>query len=536
MKTNNLKEPKSGIAGLKENLGSDLLSGLLVSFIALPLSLGIAKASGFPPIMGVWTAIIGGMVASFFGSAPLTIKGPAAGLIVICAGAVSELGNGVLVGDVDIQGWHLAVAAVVLAGLTQILFGFAKLGKLSDFFPSSAIHGMLAAIGIIILAKQVPLLLGVEPALYKGFGPIKLLANIPFFLKHMNYHVALIGAVSLGIMFGLPLIKSKIFKVIPPAIITLVVAVLMGISMKLNTFSPDLKSLLHVDNLFDTLNINADFSKVATGVFFKYYIMFLLIGSIESLLTAKAMNGLDPYKRTTNYNNDLISAGAGNTIAGLFGGLPMISEIARSSANLSNGGKTWWANFFHGVILLLFVSLALPLLNMIPNAALAAILISVGYRLAAPKTFKHTFEIGLGQLIVFVGTIVMTLVEDLLIGIATGIVLKFIIHLINGVSIRDFFQSKVLINESEEGKYYIEVKNPAIFSNFLSLKKILSKIPVGKKIFLDFKDAKFVDHTVIENLNGIANAYNNGGGHFEIIGFENHHNLSNHPSAARKKK
>lgn len=537
MKTTNLSKnaPKTGFTGLKENFKSEILSGLLVSFIALPLSLGIAKASGFPPIMGVWTAIVGGLIASFFGSAPLTIKGPAAGLIVICAGAVTDMGNGILVNGVDVQGWHLAIAAVAIAGICQVLFGIFKLGKLSDFFPSSAIHGMLAAIGIIIFVKQVPILLGVAPASYKGFGPVKLLSSIPDFFAHMNGSVAIIGFVCLLIMFGMPMVKIKALKVIPPAIVALIVSVIMGITMHLTTFSPDLNSLLHVDNLFETLNFNADFSGVGSSVFIKYVIMFLLIGSIESLLTAKAMNGLDPYKRKTNYNSDLISAGIGNTVAGLFGGLPMISEIARSSANLNNGGRTMWANFFHGLFLLLFVALALPFLNMIPNAALAAILISVGYRLAAPNTFRKTYEIGAGQLFVFIGTIVMTLVEDLLVGIATGILIKIIIHIFNGVSLTSFFKSSLNVIQTDD-IYTVDVTDSAIFANFLSLKKVLAKLPKGKHIIVNFKETILVDHTVLENLHSISHAYEGEGGKFEIIGLEDHKSLSNHPFATKKKK
>ena len=185
--------PKDGIAGLKENFASDASSGFIVFLLALPLSLGIAKASDFPPIMGLITAIIGGIVVSLFMGSRLSIKGPAAGLIVIVAGAVSEFGGGEL-------GWHLALGAMVVAGIVQILFGVFKLGKLMDFFPLSAVHGMLAAIGLIIIGKQIPVFLDVNPALTKGKEPLELLASIPEFIREMDPRATIIGAISLAIM------------------------------------------------------------------------------------------------------------------------------------------------------------------------------------------------------------------------------------------------------------------------------------------------------------------------------------------------
>ena len=189
--------PADGLAGLKENFKSDAISGFIVFLLALPLSLGIAKASDFPPIMGLITAIIGGLVVSFFMGSRLTIKGPAAGLIVIVAGAVAEFGQG----NNDL-GWKLALGAMVVAGIIQILFGVLKLGKLADFFPLSTIHGMLAAIGIIIIAKQIPVLLNDNPALAKGMGPIELLLNIPKFIINLDTKASIIGVVSLAIMLG----------------------------------------------------------------------------------------------------------------------------------------------------------------------------------------------------------------------------------------------------------------------------------------------------------------------------------------------
>ena len=207
--------PKDGFDGLKENFVSDSISGFTVFLLALPLSLGIAKASDFPPIMGLISAIIGGIVVSFFMGSRLTIKGPAAGMIVIVAGAVNEFGGGEL-------GWRLALGAMVVAGIVQILFGVFKLGKLADFFPLSAIHGMLAAIGLIIIAKQIPILLAIDPTTTKGMGPIPLLFSIPLFIKNLDPKSTLIGVIGLTIMLAWPLLKSPLKKIPAPLVVLLI--------------------------------------------------------------------------------------------------------------------------------------------------------------------------------------------------------------------------------------------------------------------------------------------------------------------------
>lgn len=522
--------PADGLAGLKENFKTDAISGFIVFLLALPLSLGIAKASDFPPIMGLITAIIGGIVVSFFMGSRLTIKGPAAGLIVIVAGAVAEFGQG------DNQlGWKLALGAMVVAGVIQILFGILKLGKLADFFPLSAIHGMLAAIGIIIIAKQIPVLLNDNPALAKGLGPIELLMNIPKFIMNLDAKASIIGIVSLAIMMGWPYIKNKTIKMIPAPLVVLLFAIPCELFMDFAHTEPPY-ALVKIGSLVDNLNINASFAGISqTGLFIKYVIMFALVGTLESLLTVKAIDLLDPYKRKSNMNKDLIAVGIGNTIATFLGGLPMISEVARSSSNVNNGAKTRWANFFHGFFILLFVLLATPILEMIPNAALAAMLITVGIKLAHPKEFIHTFKIGKEQLAIFLVTIFFTLFEDLLVGIAAGMVLKIIIHLINGTPISSLFKAPTIVS-FEGDNYLVEINKAAIFTNFLGVKSKLEAIPYGFNVTIDLKKTKLVDHSVMENLEHFKHDYEANGGTVVIRGLENHQSLSNHPLSSRKNK
>lgn len=530
--------PLSGFSGLAENWKSDMISGFLVFLIALPLCLGISMASGFPPVAGIFTAIIGGVLVSFFGGSNLTIKGPAAGLIVIALGAVEELGRGDM-----LLGYKLALATIVAAGVLQILFGILKSGVLSDFFPSAAVHGMLAAIGIIIASKQIHTLVGVKPA---SKEIIDLIAEIPNSFATMNPEIAIVGAISLFILFGLPLIKNKYVKMIPAPLIVLLVAVPLGRLFDLEhehsylfldhhqyTIGPKYLVTLP-DNLFAAMSF-PNFTGLLSWTSIKYIIMFALVGSLESLLSSKAIDTLDPYKRKSNMNRDLIGVGVGNTLAGLIGGLPMISEIVRSSANINNGGKTWWSNVFHGLFLLIFVAFFPNLIHQIPLAALAAMLIFTGYRLASPKEFYKTFKIGKEQLLIFVTTIIITLATDLLIGIASGIIVKIIMHFINGLPAKYMFKPLFSVNIDNEDKYIVEVFHSAVFSNYIKLKKSLDSLPRNKTIIIDFTNANLVDHTVMENLHHYQHDYEAQGGTFEFEGLDNHKPFSSHKLAARKK-
>lgn len=521
--------PADGLAGLKENFSTDAVSGFIVFLLALPLSLGIAKASDFPPIMGLITAIIGGIVVSLISGSRLTIKGPAAGLIVIVAGAVAEFGNG----D-PILGWKLALGAMFVAGLVQIVFGLLKLGKLADFFPLSAIHGMLAAIGIIIIAKQIPVLLNDNPALAKGKSPLELLVNIPNFIISLDTKATIIGLISLAIMMGWPYLKNGVIKKIPAPLVVLLFAIPAELFLDFKHTEPPY-ALVKIGSLIENLNVNVSFAGFAqTGLFVKYVIMFALVGTLESLLTVKAIDLLDPYKRKSNANKDLIAVGIGNTITAILGGLPMIAEVARSSSNVNNGAKTRWANFFHGFFILAFLLAAAPVLEMIPNAALAAMLITVGVKLAHPKEFIHTFHIGKEQLAIFLVTIFFTLFEDLLVGIAAGMILNMIIHLMHGAPLNSFFKAPTVVS-FEGNEYLVEVDKAALFTNYLGVKRKLEEIPSGFHVTINFKKAKLVDYSVMENLQHFKNDYESkDGGTVTIKGLDKHKALSGHELASRK--
>lgn len=522
----------------RPNLRADLLSGFLVFLIALPLCLGIAMASSFPPVAGIVTAVVGGLLATFLGSAQLTIKGPAAGLIVIALGAVQELGHG----DA-LTGYHRALAVIVLAGGLQIVLALVRAGALGDFFPSAVVHGMLAAIGIIIVSKQAHTALGVAPL---AKNPLELLAEIPHSIANMNPEVALIGALSLLLLFGLPLLPFRWAKKIPAPMVVLVLAVGLGAlldlghehtyTFHLHNYSVGPKYLVQLPGSLAGALARPDFSHLFDAVSIKYIVMFTLVGSLESLLSAKAVDALDPQHRHSNLDRDLLATGVGNVVAGMLGGLPMISEIVRSSANINNGAQSRFANFFHGLFLLLLVALAPGILQRIPLAALGAMLIYTGFRLASPREFARVFKIGPEQLAVFVTTLVVTLATDLLLGVGAGIVLKLLIHLKNGAPMRGLFRSNVDLERESETLAVLRVRRAAVFSNYLGLKRCIDSLPSNvQHVILDLRDTRLVDHTVVEKLHHMAEDWERDGRRLELRGLQDHQPLAGHLLSARRK-
>ncbi len=517
----------------------DIISGFLVFLIALPLCLGIAMASGFPPVAGILTASVGGIIATWIGSARLTIKGPAAGLIVIALGAVTELGaeGG--------NGYRRALAVGVVASVIQIILALGRAGALGDVFPSSVVHGMLAAIGVIICSKQVHVALGVKP---EGKEPLHLLLEIPHSISELDPEITTIGVVSLAILFAVPAIAKKFpaFKKVPAPLLVLLASVPLAhyfdlehehtysFAVNHHTYKIGPSFLVNLPGNLLAAVTTPDFSAVFSGTSIKYIVMFALVGSIESLISAKAVDMLDPEKRSSNLDKDLFATGVGNFIASFIGGLPMISEIVRSSANIGYGARSKLSNFFHGLFLLLFVAFLPGLIHRIPLAALAAMLIFTGIRLASPHEFTKTYKIGREQLVIFLTTMIVTITTDLLVGVAAGLVVKVIIHLVNGVPVSGLL--KPLIEEVVEGdRVVLRVKHAAVFSNYLTIKKHLAKHASAKLVVVDFDDAHLVDHTVMEKLHEQEDLFKRAGRKLELCGLEGHKSLSAHPLAARKK-
>jgi MFS superfamily sulfate permease-like transporter len=523
---------------IRNSWKQDVLSGFLVFLIALPLCLGIAMASGFPPIAGIFTAIIGGFICTAISNSELTIKGPAAGMIVIVYGAVQELGNG----D-PLAGYKLALGVGVAAGIIQIVFGLLRTGALGELFPTATVHGMLAAIGIIIFAKEMHTVLGVTP---EGKGPLRLLAEIPHSIINMNPEIAIIGLSSLLILFGLPLFKNKYIRRIPSPMVVLLVAIPLGMYFDLDhkhtysffsdheyTLGP--KFLVTLPSSMLSAVTLPDFSGLASSTGWKYVAMFALVGSLESLLSAKAIDLLDPFRRKSNMNRDILAIGVANTVSSSMGGLPMISEIVRSSANINNGARTRMANLYHGLFLLAFVALLPGLIHRIPLAALGAMLVYTGYRLASPREFVHAYKIGREQLVIFTSTVIAVLATDLLVGIGVGIAVKCLIHLINGVPLRSLFMTDLIVQPAEEGTYRITVTHAAVFSSWLGFKRQIENLTDAKLVILDLSGTRFVDHTVMEKLHQMQHEFELDSRELQLCGLEDHRALSTHPLAARKK-
>ena len=524
------KTPKGNIQGLRISAKEDFISGFLVFLIALPLCLGIALASGYPAIAGIITAIVGGLVATFLSNSELTIKGPAAGLIVIALGCVTEFGfTGGEDLEKDFQAYRLALGVGVGAGVVQILFGALRIGSLVEFFPKAAIHGLLAAIGIIIIAKQFPILLGLHP----HGSPLSLLGRIPSFIVEMNPKIGLIGILSLIIVVSYLFIKNQKLKIIPAPMTMLLITVPLGIFMGLGgntnyTFNGkiyDLGEKFLVNVPLDVINdlTLPDFSGLFTATGIKYVILFSVIGALESLLSAKAIDEIDPWHRKTDMDRDMLGIGVGNTLSAFLGGLPMISEIVRSKANIDNGAKTRFANFYHGMFLLFAVTLIPNWINHIPLAALAALLVVTGFRLASPGEFVHMYHLGKDQFLIFIITIIAVLETDLLKGIGIGIALNIFFHLIRGVLVTSFFKLSCEATDESDQSVKFVLRDSVIFANWLALRKrIFLAFKANKQVIVDFSGTFLIDAHVQFKLDEWKKEFENKGLEFSMVGLDHH--------------
>ncbi len=544
--------PSGTLAGFVRYVRHDVTSGFFVFLIALPLCLGIALASGFPPVAGVFTAVVGGLLTTFLSNSELTIKGPAAGLIVIVLGAMQAFGfTGGVDPAADVAAYRMTLAVGCVAGLVQVGFALLRVGKFSEFFPTAVVHGMLASIGCIIMLKQLPVVFG-----QKASGePLEILRELPGKIAHLNPQIAVIGLVSLVILFGFPCIKSRLrpawLRRVPAQLLVLLVAVPLGAWFELATE--------HTYSLFGTEyhlgesflvavpgNLLAAVTTPDFGAFTAaatrlsavwWVVLFALVGSVESLLSAKAIDLVDPWKRKTSMDRDLLAVGVANVAAGAIGGLPMISEIVRSKANIDNGARTRFADLWHAVFLLAFVALVPGMIQRIPLAALAAMLVYTGFRLASPREFINVFEIGAEQLVIFVATIVGVLATDLLVGVGIGVATKFIIHVINGVPPREFFKPFLSVTEIDESTVRIDAAGSAVFSNWIPFRRQIEQIGLVQRndVIVNLAGTRLVDSNVMEKLDELAADFSRAGLRLEVVGLEEHRAASGHPHAARRR-
>ena len=534
---NNTTPLKQFLGGLPKNI----FSGFVVSLIALPLGLGLAIASEAPPIAGIIAAIAGGMVVSLLGGSHLTITGPGNGLVIVILSAIVGMGEGDLY-----QGYLYTLAAIMLSGLLLFIFGVFRLGALSEFFPTTALQGMLAAIGVGILAKQFHVMLGFTDVKGNTINQLVLIPNsIKNLLSNPSSDIILasaIGVLSLAFLFLYARVRNSVFQLIPAPMWVVIASIGVMYYYDLVLKTPEvLGSNLMItlpDNLMASLP-SPDFGKILTSDFMGYTLSITLVAVIESLLSIKAVDKLDPLKRRSNINKDLRALGIATGVSGFFGGLNVVTVIARSSVNVNNGGNNRSANFFHAAFLVVFILLFAKQIQKIPMPALASILVYTGYRLATPENLLRIYKVGKEQAIIFLTTLVATLMTSLTTGILLGILTTLLVHIVlnkSGVLFsRNWLKPNVLMYlEEETGNYYVSVKNFCSFLNFFKLKAKLDEIPPSAHAIIDFSLCEFVDHTVMEGLNDYSRSFSRQGGFFEIIGLDVHEAKTEHPFAIRK--
>lgn len=519
-------------------LPKNIFSGFVVSLIALPLALGLAMASDAPPIAGIIAAIVGGIVVSILGGSHVTITGPGNGLVGVLLVAITTLGL------------DSAYAAIVCSGILIMALGFFRMGKLADFFPSSAIQGMLAAIGLIILGKQFHIMLAHKIA---REDTLEYLIEIPYTINDAIHYenkglifAALAGIISLSIMMFYAKLRNKYLQLVPAPmwIVILSIGFSYYFEIVLHEENPISKQYMisgipEIQEIIATIKLPL-FSKIGTISFWSSVIAITLIASIESLLSIKAVDKLDPEKRRSNVNKDLKALGLATIGSGFLGGLNVVAVIARSSVNVNNGASNRSSNFMHATFLVLFIVLFSTQLTRIPLPALMAILVYTGYKLASPKVITKIFSIGKEQLVIFFMTLFVTLKIGLITGIMAGVVTTFIIHIILNKSIslfiRNVLKPNVLMYQEAQGNhnFYVSVKHFCSFLNYYKLKNKLDAVPENEDVIVDFSMCSFVDHTVMENMHDYQELFKKRGGNFDVIGLDMHDTDSKHPFALRR--
>jgi MFS superfamily sulfate permease-like transporter len=471
-----------------------------VFFVAVPLCLGIALASGAPLFSGLIAGIVGGMVVGAISNSSLGVSGPAAGLTVIVFAAIQQLGS-----------FQVFLAAVVIAGLIQILAGLLRAGIVSYYFPSSVIKGMLTAIGIIIILKQIPHALGYDEDYEGDFSFVQVDGHNTFSeLVHMLDAITpgaiIVSIISLTILFlwEAHLVKKYAFlKLIQGPL----VAVVVGIAYQLITtayFPHWALSSQHLVNVpvaespseFFAQFTSPDFSSLVRSDVWIVAMTLAVVASLESLLSTEATDKLDPYKRITNTNRELVAQGCGNVVSGLIGGLPVTQVILRSSANVQSGGKTKFSTIFHGTLLLLCVILIPRVLNAVPLAVLASVLLVIGYKLANPQVFKKMARLGWDQFLPFMATIVGIVFTDLLKGITIGLIVAIIIILRNSYKNSHSMRQERTAGGSKRVK--IILAEEVVFLNKGRIKKELNELPRDTQLVIDMTKSLTIDYDVLE--------------------------------------
>ena len=531
--------PKKGIQGLVENWKSDLIAAVSVALIALPLSLGIALAAGAPAMSGIFSAIVGGVVTTLYRGGHISVNGPAKGVIGVILLGITLMDDG------SGQAFNYVLAAVVISGLIQMLLGILKLGRLADIFHSSVIHGILAAIGIIIFAKQIHVAMGTHS---DSPSIIQNLIDAVVFLPKANPFVLLIAITGLFLLLFHSKTNSRFFHLLPAPM--WVIALSIPFVYAFNFFDQQTLSffgkpfevgphlLLDIPNTITDSIMHPNFSKINTIEFWTTVFSILIITSIESLAIAKAVDKIDPYKRKTDLNKDLTGIGISTVAAGLIGGLPIIAVIIRSTVNIHNGAKTKWSNMYQGLLLLVFIVILSPIMRQVPLCAFAILLVYTGFKLASPAVFKQAYKQGTEQLIFFVGTMILTLYTNLLIGLLGGLILALVTHmLLARVSIAQFFKMvyhpRTKLLKRQDGSFDLKIRGIANFLGILKANKLVAQIPSGADVNIDLSETRLVGITYMDFLVEFLKAQRASGGKAFITGLDAHVSSSTYNRALK---
>jgi MFS superfamily sulfate permease-like transporter len=507
-------------------LRNDVSSGVVVFFVALPLCLGIALASGAPLFAGVIAGIVGGIIVGLFSGSALGVSGPAAGLAVIVFNSIEKLGT-----------WEAFLLAVLLAGIIQFIMGLAKLGVIAYYFPSSVIKGMLTGIGLIIILKQLPHALGYNKD-YEGDESFQQLNNentlsalpsaISELLQLISPGAIIITLVSITILLfweAVLMKKHKIFKILQGPLVAVAAGVFLNYLFtsgngNLKLEPEQVVSLPVTVGLLDFFNQFKlpDFSRITDWEVYVTAFTIAVVASLETLLCVEATDKLDPEKRVTSTNQELKAQGIGNMVSGLIGGLPITQVIVRSTANISFGARTKLSTIVHGIMLMV-CALAIPrILNMIPLATLACILIVVGYKLAKPSLFKEMYKLGWSQFIPFMATVIGVVFTDLLQGIAIG--MTFAIFYILRNNFRNPFY--MIENNHEKGREYnIVLSEEVSFLNKGSILQMLNHVPGNTRVIIDGSNSRVIDHDVVEIINNFKTRADMKNIKLEVVGIDN---------------
>ncbi len=492
------------IKDIFSNIKQDLPASIVVFFVAVPLCLGIALASGAPLFSGLIAGIIGGVIVGSLSNSSLGVSGPAAGLAVIVLASIDSLG-----------GFDVFLLSVVIAGFFQIFLGLLKGGIIGHYFPSSVIKGMLTGIGIIIFFKQIPHAFGYDGdysgdlSFFQSDGE-NTFSELINMLDYISPSALFVSFVSLVILLVWDLYlstKHKFFKLVQGPLVAVAFGVLYQIITtayypQFAILKEHLVSVPVADSLsgFTSQFTFPDFSNFFRYDVWKVGITIAVVASLETLLSVEATDKLDPRKCITNTNRELLAQGVGNIFSGLIGGLPVTQVIVRSSANIQSGGRTKMAAILHGIFLLLAVAIIPFVLNLIPLAVLASILFIVGFKLAKPSLFMETYKLGLNQFIPFIVTIIGVVFTDLLTGIELGVAIGFIILLR-----KSYKNSHLLYNEfvDEDGKKrgVITLAEEVTFINKGSIIKVLDNVPKGTFLTIDMSKSNIIDYDLLEVIN-----------------------------------